>query len=775
MALFGATLALVVSVSGAPAAAQTPGRSYERLVTSNGFAAASYNRESRRWDTFLEHPYRFRTPRNMPEDLCYEADESRDLMFDSYFGVRVGSDGTWLSEVPLTDARYDVGTQIIRTEQFVGEARSLRARTYGFMPMAIDQPALVLIAELENVGTEPLEVDGYALFNLRLGNANGGREPSAEGEEASWDDTRQVLYEYGPSQGTFGIVALTPVSRVSTSTGDDSAFNRLVGGRDLIDGRATLGPVNDMAPAFQSERRTLAPGETLWMATALVWALDEDAGPDVDELRSYWNDRSPAEVLAAERSAWEAWHTPVPEGLSEAQAELYLHSAATLRMGQVREPGLGFGQILASLPPGQADPSAQWNISWVRDMAYATAGLARSGHLEEARAALEFQLKAPMGRHELEVGRPYRISITRYFGDGQEESDCNQDGPNIEFDGFGLFLWSLGEYLRAGGDASIVTEYWPVLRDEVIEVLRSLVDSSGVIKADSSIWEVHWNGKQRRFSYTSLAAIRGLCDAAAMATTLGETDAAASYVETANGIRAALLERATDERGALGQSVEDVLSGANYIDAATVEAINWGVVDPEGVYASATLNALLDNLRVATGKGLMRNDDGGWYDSQEWVFVDLRLIPALRRNGRSDEADTLLTWLEEQTLENDLQFAELLEANTGAYAGSVPMVGFGAGAYILALTEADPTGACGSFAPEPSMNDGGTSPDGGTGADGGAVRDGAFPDGGLRPGAGSPPDDSGCAVSFRAPLGATHAWLSGAATLFLLARRRRRR
>ena len=75
-------------------------------------------------------------------------------------------------------------------------------------------------------------------------------------------------------------------------------------------------------------------------------------------------------------------------------------------------------------------------------MAYATVALARAGHLDEARDALIFQLTAGPGRHEAEVGMPYRVSITRYFGNGAEESDCNAAGPNIEFDGFGLFLWS---------------------------------------------------------------------------------------------------------------------------------------------------------------------------------------------------------------------------------------------------------------------------------------------------------------------------------------------
>ncbi len=759
-----AAAALFIFGLAGGASAQDASRSFERLVTGNGWAMASYDRASHRIDTFLEHPYRFAGPRDAAPDLCFAADESRDLAFDTYFGARVGGAGEWLSEVALDEAGYEVGTNIIRTSHHVGPGRSVRVTTYTFMPTEVDQPVLVMLARYENVSTASVEVTPHAVFNFRLGNAGGGRDPSSDGEEASWDDGRATLYEYGPSQGTIAYTALSPVSRVSTTVGGGSAYERLKSGTDIDDARATTGPVNDMAPGFAAATATLAPGEDVWMASSVLWALDEDAGPDVDMLRTWAAGRAPAALLAAEKSAWDAWHTTPPSGLSDAQRDLWLQSAAILRMGQVREAGPGFGQILASLPPGLGFVDAQWNISWVRDMAYAVAGLARSGHLAEARAAIEFQLKAPRGRHESEVGMPYRISITRYFGNGEEESDCNADGPNIEFDGFGLFLWSLGEYLRAGGDAAVVEEFWPVISAEIADVLVSLVDDSGVIAADSSIWEVHWNGRQRRFTYTSLAAVRGLCEVAEWADGRGDADAATRYRDTAEGIRRALIARHTDSRGALVQSAEDLIAGHHYVDAATVEAINWGIIDPRGRTARATLNSLIDNLTVATGTGFMRNDDGGWYDSQEWVFVDFRLMPALGAAGFEERQGAIRGWVEGQALANDLMFSELHDAGTGAYAGSIPMVGFGAGAYIVALSGEGVAGpACGAYAEEPDappVVDGGA-PDGSVGPDGGTTDDG---------GTTTPPaDDGGCSAA--GPPAASMGWFALVFAFFFVRRR----
>jgi hypothetical protein len=57
-------------------------------------------------------------------------------------------------------------------------------------------------------------------------------------------------------------------------------------------------------------------------------------------------------------------------------------------------------------------------------------------------------------------------------------------------------------------------------------------------------------------------------------------------------------------------------------------------VDPKGRAASATFNAPKTKLVPPSDRGFMRNDDdGGWHDSQEWVFVDLRTANAMRTPG----------------------------------------------------------------------------------------------------------------------------------------------
>jgi hypothetical protein len=100
-------------------------------------------------------------------------------------------------------------------------------------------------------------------------------------------------------------------------------------------------------------------------------------------------------------------------------------------------------------------------------------------------------------------------------------------------------------------------------------------------------------------------------------------------------------------------------------------------------------------------------------------------------------ATDLLAWNVDQATENFGLFAELHDRTNADYRGAVPMVGFGAGAYVLAMLGRDTPepAACGSFAPEPGNDaDGGV--DGGGAVDAGTYADAGHPpidDGGVVP------------------------------------------
>jgi MYXO-CTERM domain-containing protein len=461
-------------------------------------------------------------------------------------------------------------------------------------------------------------------------------------------------------------------------------------------------------------------------------AADAQAAPAVDRVRTWIAGRAADKILSDEIAAWSTWVTAPPSGASALEAALAKQSQVVLRMGQVAESGTPNGQILASVAPGK------WNIAWVRDMAYATVALAKSGHLAEAKAALAFQMQATVGAYQQYVGAPYQISVVRYFGDGSEESDSNSDGPNVEFDGFGLFLWALDEYVAASNDTASLTTWWPAVKTKIADVLVHLQESSGLIAPDSSIWEVHWNGKQRHFAYTTITAANGLCAASRLASKAADPSGGTQYLTAGQKARDALLANLRAPDGTLGQSTEGLAAQTGWLDAAVVEAVNFGLIDPSRRTARASLHTLQAGLVPPSGRGFMRSDVGDWYSSQEWIFVDLRASRALELHGDIAARDTLFGWNVDQASENFRELSELHDRVTADYAGESPMVGFGAGAYLLALLDrgASPKIACATYASEPAdpidagddgpatiPDDGGVATDGGASNDGGANAD----------------------------------------------------
>jgi hypothetical protein len=80
------------------------------------------------------------------------------------------------------------------------------------------------------------------------------------------------------------------------------------------------------------------------------------------------------------------------------------------------------------------------------------------------------------------------------------------------------------------------------------------------------------------------------------------------------------------------------------------------------------------------------------YDTNEWILLDLRSSAAFRRQGNGPKADQLLGWVTGQASANFNLLPELYNTSSsagqiGAYAGSIPMVGYGAGAYELTMLD----------------------------------------------------------------------------------------
>lgn len=381
--------------------------------------------------------------------------------------------------------------------------------------------------------------------------------------------------------------------------------------------------------------------------------------------------------LEKEIDFWRTFHSVEPI-IPDKYKKLYRQSTAFLKMAQSRENG----QILASLPPGE------WSIAWVRDMCYAIAALINSNHLEEAKFGLEFLLngKANQFKHfyymgkDFGVGMDYFISICRYFGNGLEWTDemFNQRpkpvneiiDPNIEFDGFGLFLWVFSEYVKKSKDINFLKDNIDKLKLTGENILGLIDKRVNLIKKDSSIWESHLI-LAKHYLYTTIACAQGLKELAGLFGLINED--ASKYIEGYN-ILIQGIKSNTDRNGYLKGSLEEII---RYYDAAVVEAINFKLVDE--YIGTNTIKGFEDKLY--NGKGFKRTDNIGSYDRMEWVFINMRIALAYLKYGETEKAIKLIDRTQSIAKVNYNIIPELYDANDG-YAGQMPMIGYGAGAFI---------------------------------------------------------------------------------------------
>ncbi len=770
----GLSLGLVVAAAVAtPAqAAPAPQRTRLQLPATNGHGAILLDLEQARLVQFREHLFAAEEPVLDANDAeVWDGEQfatvhTRDLLFDAYFGVRAEGEQLWLSERPVdldasgyaTVAPSAVGGSgvVVMTQQ-IG---ALRATTRAFAPQGLPAGAFVLVLTLENTGPETLtDVAAFSLHNFHLGFGRPprpwdvGKDIAANGETLDYDASGgKARFR---ERGFAGVIVTRALGTIAHhGVGPDADLYAIVKNgapKDFPDNAPPVVAVADSVSGLQWDLGDLAPATAKSIGVIAMHDPDPFAGLDAQAtLDEFVAGKDASGLLAAELAAWAALQTALklPADVDADEEALLRQGAAMLHMGQVQESSYflreflskdgeprrtrfkgpddepvtlpatvkhrGKGAVLASLPPGE------WTYAWIRDGAYATAAMAALGMTDHALAALNYYLDAEAGRFqnwtELQPYAlpPYQISLVRYHGFGVEETDFNDFGPNLEFDGFGLFLWALRATEALTGDTSVADARWPEIRDRVADVLLALIDpDTGLVRADSSIWETHWNGRQRHFAYTSITAARGLCDAAAIAGRLGDDERAQTYQAAGEALRAAIAAKLTDRDGALASNLEELATGEGYRDAAVLDAIAMGLFDPHGTIAAATLQGLDEHLRVDAGPGWSRNDDrwdhggvddlspwGSDYDSAEWVVTDLRGAVALRMAGDEARADALTDWVRDQAHANYLMVAETYDELAGTYKFNAPMLGFGAGAYALALAHragmlADP--ACGAY------------------------------------------------------------------------------
>ena len=607
------------------AAASTP------LVTGNGFGFAVVSPETGRITRFYAHPYSFIRPD--PNDPLSEGIETANFI------KSIGWSGANLHGVSVN---YVNDSQVIRTHSTLGDG------TF-FMPFGFGHDALII-----------------------------GWRPSSEAK-----------------QGHFEVEWNHPLKSRKSIRASGTEIQVL--NFDGVTESLLLIPLGTARPA--------APGQALSASSA--WALislesNDDTARVVREFIRWRGALTPSALEKRELGEVERWRVKAPAHLSEMERHLWRQSEILLRMAQNREPNRdgrhGNGLIVACLPDGS------WFMTWARDMAYATVALARMGHQKEARAAILAYFNArPTGKMKEQTGGvDYQVSVVRYFGNGEEEPFFTNEGStNIEFDNWGLVLWALGEYMHRYDDAALLREpgyrglLYETARDYIVKPLLAATekyDDGLIVSADTSIWEERQKDA-KHFAYSSAVALVGLREFAGLAGRAGDEHTRQEVLR-----RVALLEKGFESAFVRDRKLHGTLEEGikNDIDGALLAVINLGVVTDPALVRSTVER--MELLKVASG-GYRRvrstyTDPSiyeYWYEKEEFLFVDFMLAEVYRSLGRKTEADAILQRIV-QKASVDHNFipemyvavdCKLFHGAIGDPTGAIPMVGYGAGVYVL--------------------------------------------------------------------------------------------
>ncbi len=398
-----------------------------------------------------------------------------------------------------------------------------------------------------------------------------------------------------------------------------------------------------------------------------------------------------------------------PQNMNVDEKNAFEQSVTVLKMSQVSDKEVfekSRGQILASLKPGE------WAIAWVRDGAYTIEAMSRTGMFEEAKKGLEFMLKAsPTGQYvkfihtdgkDYGIGMDYQISVTRYYGNGREEADYSGcDSPNIELDDFGLFLIAFYKYVHYSGDTAFISKWDHVLTTKIADPIIHNIASNGLIRADSGPWEHHLPGSQ--YTFTTAVCARGLELLSELLASIGKGNDL--YIKKADEMKQSIMKNLLYEgRMFKGNIRVTQPTDTRFYDGAVYEMFaNRLFTDSTLVYKH--FEGFESKMRVSPERGYIRIAGNDPYENQEWPFLSLRIATIHTYFGKMKEAKSIIDWNTRQAKCNynlfpeiygldtnyDIESGRLKPENTdnvfAKYEGSIPMVGYGSAAYIIALSD----------------------------------------------------------------------------------------
>ena len=383
----------------------------------------------------------------------------------------------------------------------------------------------------------------------------------------------------------------------------------------------------------------------------------------------------------------------LPDILSEDERLVYRRSVALLLQAQVRENGMGTGQIVSALhPPASA-------VAVPANQLLAAEALATAGLHDAAEKAITFFSRAEHGAYTLYdvlgeehgVGYPYLVSPARYYGGGAEWRWQRPDDAILRYDGMPRYILAL-EALRAERSARAITEgrsfsdsafiapFWPALSARVADVIMYRLDSSGLIMQDDSPWGAGLSDLPG--AYTSVLAVRALRLARDYAVLMDDDLKGYLYGDAAGRAAAGLRRLA---RGLLEQETAEALTALQQrmFHPLIADAVSLGIFEPGSPEAALALDIVERGFAIEDSPLMYRAEPGGdWFARQARPQLALRLARAYATAGDLARAERLFSAVTARAVQHDGLLPELVEPVSGNWHGGIPHIATAAD-YIL--------------------------------------------------------------------------------------------
>jgi len=296
-----------------------------------------------------------------------------------------------------------------------------------------------------------------------------------------------------------------------------------------------------------------------------------------------------------------------------------------------------------------------YQYCWLRDGSYIAHAMDVAGEYESAtaffrwvgRTIQRFGYKVERARLHLMADMPIGkddLLHTRYTLDG-EEVTADSNWGNFQIDGYGTWLWALGEHVRRSGDTSLLTEL-----SEPIETTLKYLELVWKLP-NYDCWEEH---PEFLHPYSLATVYAGFTTIAQLLSEGTIKSVSVNVADLAAQVKAFILTQGVKDGKLVklfppnGGTEKSRLTNKNGVDSSLIGvSIPFQVLEPDDPIVVATLQAIESDLHYPDG-GVYRYKSDVYYGGGEWILLTAWLGWYYASSKKYDLAKKLRDWIEAQ-------------------------------------------------------------------------------------------------------------------------------